>query len=312
MINVTIGVEGRYELIRRKIADDSVVHTTGEFPNLITNLGLNRLGYSGVMPYCGVGSGTATPTVNDTQLQGLIGTSSNLRSTTSTRLSTTPYWVEESRVYRFDPGMATGNLSEVGVGWDEGAGFKTWSRARILDGSGNPTTITVLADEYLEVVYTIRFYPPLNTTTYNVTITGSAPLAGTYSFQTRIANVTSAMIYGNSAVTGLWSAMAYGGANTKLGPVTGGIIDHAEAVLFGYGSDSPYLDGSKRRSSVVTANIDDGNVTGGIKGMETQVSIPGTGFFYMTFQHLITPPLPKNADNGLTLNFSFTWDRYTP
>ena len=53
----------------------------------------------------------------------------------------------------------------------------------ILDSGGSPTTITVLSDEYLTVIYSYRIYGILADSTGSVTFTGD--LGGTYDYKIR-------------------------------------------------------------------------------------------------------------------------------
>lgn len=60
------------------------------------------------------------------------------------------------RVFTSPRGAAAGNVSEISAGFSNNKYTKGFTRALILDTSGNPTTITVLADEVLIVTYEIR------------------------------------------------------------------------------------------------------------------------------------------------------------
>ena len=123
------------------------------FPNLITNIGLDRIATNAdFMSYCHVGTNSTTPTINDTALRTFVGSTNTITTSTYTVNSTSPYYASFIRVYRFNAGIAIGNLSEVGIGWSAtGTGSVLFSRALILDSYGNPTTITFLSDEYLDV-----------------------------------------------------------------------------------------------------------------------------------------------------------------
>jgi hypothetical protein len=129
------------------------------FPNLITTAGLEYICNSGRQSYnldwCQVGTGSTTPQYTDTQLaQRLAGT--DLQQTRSGWFSPTEYYAYAQVTYRFTPGQATGNISEVGVGWSSSGNL--FSRALVLDEFGAPTTVTVLSNEYLEVTYQVRHY----------------------------------------------------------------------------------------------------------------------------------------------------------
>lgn len=162
-----------------------VYKSTGElkrqvrFKNLLTNAGLNRWVGTTDPPvtYVFVGTGTATPAFTDTTLAtykaGVLPTTSNTETN-----SGPPDYISTRTIYaRFAPGVATGNITEVGTGWDTGtplaSNYTLFSRALIQDSGGSPTTITVLADEYLDIYYYIKYYPTLTDSTYDITVGGS-------------------------------------------------------------------------------------------------------------------------------------------
>ncbi|HIQ53190.1 MAG TPA: hypothetical protein EYH51_08015, partial [Pseudomonas pachastrellae] len=158
------------------------------FPNLITDAGLERMASnSDWLGYCQVGSGNNPPNVLDTALANRVGSSNTAQASASGAQAEEPYFCWQRRTVRFAEGVAAGNLSEVGMGWTSSGNL--FSRALILDSEGNPTTITVAADEILDVTYEFRFYPRLTDVTGSVTLTGN--IAGTYDYVMRAASVTS-------------------------------------------------------------------------------------------------------------------------
>jgi|SRR5690554_721487 len=137
-----------------------VVSRTGWFENLILDQGITALLSTGT-PYCfyrflKVGTGTSAPSPSDTSIDQVA----SLESTTGNRYWIGGYdaeggyhWARGS--VQFGQGVAAGNLSEVAAGWSNSAN-DIFSRALILDGAGNPTTITVLPNEFLTVEYELR------------------------------------------------------------------------------------------------------------------------------------------------------------
>src|SRR6187551_1874387 len=123
----TLKVYGRDRKLRRQV---------GPFPNLVLDNGLDLFGsvannvalVSGIV----VGTGNATPTNADTQLQSLVaGTTSSVASSTASATSGAKYSLY-SITYRFAEGVAAGNLAEVGA---RGASNTSlFSRALIVDG----------------------------------------------------------------------------------------------------------------------------------------------------------------------------------
>ncbi len=280
-----------------------------EFDNLITNIGLDRVGSGGLnFTTCQVGTGTAVPLVTNTGLQTFLANSSLVSDTTSA-LSPggPPYWGGSSRTYRFNAGVATGNLTEVGVGWSTGLST-LFSRALIVDGSGNPTTITVLADEFLDVTYTLRFRGPDTDQTGNVTITG----VGTLTFTQRIARATSVTDWSHGFTgtaglgTGTGDHVFYSGT---LGPVTGNPSGSNASSSSGAVVNGTYTAGTYTRNSTLTLGLNNGNVAGGIRSsLLTCLTARGGGAFQTEFSSII----PKDATKILVLNTAYSWARGTP
>src|SRR5690554_4270179 len=148
------GMRGRYKFVVGKTAPrgmELVTYESGWVDNLITDLGLDLIATNhSYMQVCAVGAGNAVPSVSDIQLDSFLVSTSNTTGRTQGINSTEPYAVWVIKTFRFNQGQAAGNISEVGIGPGVNQLF---SRALVLDGLGNPTSITVLPDEWLEVVY---------------------------------------------------------------------------------------------------------------------------------------------------------------
>jgi hypothetical protein len=176
------------------------------FENLITDNGLDLVGTSRDWGrYCSLGSGTAAPSVNDTTLGVLVatspanytysgGASGSAFGYSRTYNANSPYDSTHTGRFYFDFGVAEGNLSEIGVGAGSD-GTNLYCRSLIKDGNGDPTTITVLSNESLEVFYSVVIYPPLTDVTGTI---------GGYDYTLRAAYVTSPSGAGNDISHG-WS-----------------------------------------------------------------------------------------------------------
>jgi len=161
-------VGGTYRCRVFKADTGRLVRDTGDMPNLITNYGLSRINLTtwnnDNARYCQVGTGNTAPQVTDTSLASYLATS-DLRpygtphATGNSRANgilTRPYYWYARSTWRFNPGEATGNIQELGVGPSTSGNLV--SRCLTVNESGVPTTVTVLADEYLEVTWTFYFY----------------------------------------------------------------------------------------------------------------------------------------------------------
>ena len=320
-VTSVMGVQGWYKMEALKVdADGNVIEKSRRlvadwFPNLITNQGLDRLGggnNGNIFPSCQVGSGNTAPNVNDTGLVSRIaGTSSSGAATVTGAQSTPPYYGWLRNVYRFSTGTAAGNLSEVGVGWGT-TGSTLYSRALVLDLSGNPTTVTVLSDEVLDVTYEHRLYPPTSDATNVVNISGVD-----YTFTTRAANVTTASNWSmgsNNTPNGGCSlgltpspsaVTAYNGTIGAVTAIPGGSSE-------GFGSSptlAAYTPGNYYRDSTVSAGTSVAVLSGGISAL---LAVYGRGFPSSgVFQYGISPAIPKTNLQTLTLTFSQSWARKT-
>lgn len=162
-------VEGRYRMEIFK-ADASGAEVEGSrrvaadwFENIITNNGLDFLGGGGgndfganVLVACRVGTGSTPAAETDNALVSHLAGTSTVNLTEQGANSVSPYYGWKRRTFRFALGAVVGNVSEVSV-WTALTGGTMFSRA-LVESGGAPTTITILADEQLDVVYEARAY----------------------------------------------------------------------------------------------------------------------------------------------------------
>lgn len=187
--NMMIGVKGEYNLIRRKaITDDfgnrvpgPVVAETGFVRNVMTTrffddaLSVVNLGIKA----CVVGEGTTTPTEADTTLADYQAQTATLQAfTVDLNATVSPRYARKNYTFRFGEGVAAGNISEVGLvpssyGGTVNASAPLISRALVKDGGGLPITMTVLSDEFLDVVFRMTWYVPEDVTgSVNISVRG--------------------------------------------------------------------------------------------------------------------------------------------
>lgn len=273
------------------------------FPNLITDVGLDDIGYATgtQLSACVVGTGGATPTNSDTALQAQIASTTTVQSNTSGSQPSAPYYGWRTRVYRFAVGAAAGNLAEVGIKTNTGGG-KLFSRALILDGGGSPTTITVLSDEILDVTYQLRLYPLLTD------ITGTIDIGGTdYDFTARAANVDDGPFAPDSALyAGLGGPSAtectvFTGA---IGAITGNPSGSSAAGATQV--QAAYTPNSLFRDATFSFGLNNGNVSGGF--LSVLVTL-GFGVNMGRMQVEFDAPVPKDNTKVMSLTFRHSWAR---
>jgi len=293
-------VAGRFKLQRIKATTGEVVQEL-EFKNLITDIGLNRMGAGVVNTHFFVSTNATAPTVLDTSMAGLVAATTTLQAETTASTSSTPYWTETTTTRRFAAGAAAGNLTKVGVGWAANSVNALWSSALILDGSGNPTTLTVLSDEFLDVTYTLRFYPPLADSTYTIVLNGT-----THTITSRVASVTARGMSLGQAMGVAMGATAYAGPAT-LGAVTSSITGSTGSAALGTFTANAYVNNSLAATGSLAVGLNSGNVSGGITGL---VFNNTSGPMQFSTQATVSPAIPKDNTKSMTLAARVTWSRY--
>ncbi len=319
-IKTKFAVAGHYTI--RKYSAGGILIQELVFTNLITDAGLNMLGNdatwcgnsSTLFGACYVGTGSTAPAVGDTALAAYLATSSSRTGQTAINVTQdgSNYYMGQRFVYRFDQGVGTGNLSELGTGTSS---TNLFSRALIRDPiTGNPVTITKLPDEFMDVTFELRVYVSAADTTGTVTISGV-----TYDTVTRICDINSPNMWavdfrmttrgivaaGPSYFVGAKANQCAVYAGT-LGAVTGrpsganvSIPDNSSTVLT---TPAAYVTGSFERKATFTLGLSDGNVAGGIRSI---VYRSGLGFWQTQF----TPAIPKTEANVWAQDTVQAWGR---
>lgn len=289
---LTIGVSGRFVFtVHQSDGCGGVVagtaRTVAEFPNLITNTGLDMIGNALDPNACVVGSGATAPAFTDTTLVTQVASTTTVNASTAS-YSASPEYGQRSQTYRFAAGVAAGNLTEVGMK----NGSALWSRALILDGLGSPTTITVLATEVLDVTYVLRVQPPAADVTGNVVISGT-----TYNYTARPSQTgTWQNIFGFTSIF-VPSITAYDGAIGARATQPSGNLAGGSAVA------NAYSNGSYIRTYTGTFGLNSANYANGV----TAFSMSSIG--YWQFGINASANIPKNSAQTLTTTFTVAWAR---
>lgn len=305
---------GKYTLQRQKAVSGVIVQTIGPFDNLITLQGLDQIGNPPVFntssgipfinTHCGVGTGTTAPSTADTVLESPLAmypstAGSNVESCSSSYVAASgpdPAYYRAIWTYTFPAGAAAGNLSEVGVGGTL-SGSTTpilFSRALIVDGSGVPTTITVLSDEILVVTYELRLYIDQTDTAYSFFINTTS-----YSGTLRRALLTTPPVGMNVAMTAALSKPSQGLYTGSIGPVTGnpsGLVVNVAAT-----QPTTYTNGTHYNDFRATYAVGVG--TGNI------AAVMNSGV-HGSWQFSISPAIPKTSSISLQLNWRQSWSLY--
>jgi hypothetical protein len=311
-------VAGYFTLDARKVDDNGRIISTrrlaGPFKNIETDTGLDRMGANADwLTYCQVGTGNTAPSASDTSLAAFLVSSGDHPSGLSSRgaQGSAPYYAWHRIVYRFGTGVAAGNIAEVGIGWvPSGSGL--YSRALILDSGGSPTTITVQADEVLDVTYEWRVYPP----TSDVVDTDFDVGGVLHDITVRAAAVTTIQPQfgtGWGIYAGSFSSFATNGVTASIRATNQGNSGYTGTIGAITGTPAGSAISSTSTGSTAYGASDlarDGTITWGT-AVENDIRSALFTFNWCAYQVQFDPAIDKNAGFTLELTFRHSWVRAT-
>lgn len=311
-VNHHIGLEG---IVHFKFTNTKTGEVREyEFKNLVLNSGIDyyMTAYSSFISGCILGSSSVPPVATDTTITSILGTSTTEQTGGAGESNTTtlPYYTSYYWTYRFIEGVATGNIAQVAMAYGSvSAANNTYtglfSKALVKDGNGTPITITKLADEVLDVTYTLRIYTP------SADVIGTTTISGVnYDYIVRAASAGSWSVY-YRPVSSVLTATAYTGTiGTELGTPSGS-ADGATTKTFG-----TYAVDTHTRTATIFWDLNNGNLSGGIRSVYLGFgNYYGTGVCFQ-IQYTANPAhpdttvtIPKDATKRLTLKYQFTVGR---
>lgn len=276
------------------------------------------------------GAGTATPSETDTALQSYLGGGNSFQAQGIIRNSTVPplsvtNWV----TIRCNEGAVVGNVSELGI--YRGTGNTTLppsssvdlaTRARIVDGMGSPTTITVASDEFLEVTFYWTVY-----LMDGVTGTLTINLLGTptdFDYEIRPISMQNTLLVPDFAldpdrtrglgmgfvvgtqnliyISGVTGETSFGDPNASAAPPNQNVATNKFTSI----TQGPYTPGSKQRTFTLRLPLNNGNIASpGIRSFNLQT---GQSITYRWFMHqvLLDGPFQKVAGQIFDLPIQVT------
>ena len=334
MITLTspkVGLAGKFSLEVRKAATGQLVRRVEPFSNHILNQGLNWLGSRTVPGISGVvamsdffiGTSTAAPTDTDIEMGGTWKQHDTDITSNSNNLGAPNYVAYWTGTKRWSAGQATGTWTSVGVGAYSATGpvNRLFSRALIVDGAGNPVSITVLSDEYLDVTYTLELHAvtgdfsgsfKISGVTYNYTGRRSYADLWTvgsswFNFNLKLSVDSGSATVPHHAVyrpIGLPSAVALGSIDDTL---TNASTFNIDSVTY---SNATYVAGSYTTTCTETYGLSVANSANGIIGFSRGLAGGGAGNYMRSgWQILLDKVIPKTASKILTLTWSASWGR---
>lgn len=296
-------VGAKFKLIIHN-GDGVPVRESEWFDNLVLNTGLDRMSVGTWINRCCVGTGNSTPTPTQTKLDSFVAATTTVQvdNIDTSNISSTPPYFAAKRTWRFGAGIAAGNISEIGMGWTD---TDLWNRALIQDTGGNPTTITVLSDEYLDVVSEIRVYP-------NETINGSFDLL----------NKNGAIISTHSYIGMPWFDSAHFIAE-KIDLANHSVFKPAEIYTGGIGTQitstpigtmqsfttSNSYPNPRTVRSILSLALNDANLTHK-SFLIKYAGLLSQSVYNAGYKLEIDPPITKSPTQTMQYTFEMSWDRY--
>lgn len=329
---VSTPIQGYFHVYKLKASTREVVQEL-HFPNLITDDGLDeilQIGIAGgsnleldgeeVVPLarvCGVGTGTTSPSFTDTGLESLVAWTNDFGPNNGdTGYGPNNEYGYEIISREFSEGEAEGNLTEVGFyssldvfGTPDENELRTlFNRQLFRDENGDPTTITVLSDEILQIQLELRKYiPTTSDQTTQLTISGS-----TYNITYRPANVA------GTSLSGYWTNFSLNGLagveDTEYALARE--LDELVSIDSEFNGDEcsidsvrqSYTSGNYYRDIECQWDPDDGNFDTGI-GSIIYAGSKGSGDY--GWQMKLDPKIPKTDTERLILQFRHSVSRVT-
>ena len=307
-----VGLYGAVKVIVKR-ADDTVRLDTGFFPNVITNLGLDAIGNDNdLFNYCSVGGGNSKPLNTNTKLDNPLQVGSPISSESKYDYDpvrdTEFYKCSRTVGYRF-VGLDNKNISEVGlVGDYESGQHPAYTRTLIKNSAGEPTVITVLSGEILELQY--RLWQVFDVKDKDQVVT--AMIDGVevpVNVKIRLAGVGGGYLGGSWSYAAVGAPLTFQGNNHhrfgtgELGEITG----QNSGLTNVYGlSWEAYQPSTYKRKFYVNASIKDA-----VHPIRSFLFFTGLGAYQVRFGTVDGDlPIDKTEQDILQLGFEMSWGRY--
>lgn len=309
MMNIAIGVQGRFQFTKRHAVTNEITQQTDWMDNIVLNSGLDLMAAGSWFGGVVVGTGNSTPVVTQTNLDARFAASTTQQGSTVNGVSAeAPYYGFSRKTFRFAAGVFNNTiLSEVGI-LSGNTSSAIINRALIVDTQGNPTSITMLNDEYLDVTVEVRVYPHASDQVGSIAIMNRDQVAQTVNYTIRPANINQAASYkiGTSmratvsasnnallAYSGAIGTMEYVPSGTNRWTSTASAITHTIAA---------YVGGSFQVVHTVSLPVAQGN-----SSLSSFLIYTPLGLYQIGFD----VALSKTSTQTMTFKYVVSWGRKT-
>ena len=305
-MNTNIGMTGEFRCVVKK-SDGSTKIDTGYQKNLILNQGLDFFGGgkgADMMAYCVIGSGNSQPVYTqnklDTAITGVVGSLDSYKYDYDAARDGNLYKTNTVCKYSFT-GLNNVNISEVGLAsnYSNKTTYYLCTRALIKDSQGNPTTITVLSGEILEVYYKLWAIYDTTDKTGQINVLDGAGNQAPYNYKARLMKV------GDAAYSGYVSFLSrkqylYSGDLVAITGTPSGELYSSSSLQV-----SPYVLGSYKSVYSFEVAISAGN------GKIRTYALAVLGYWQIRFGSVADDsPITKTSTQTLSIPIEVSWGRY--
>ena len=322
-MQANMGIAGEFRCVVKR-ADGSTKIDTGYQKNLILNQGLDFFGGgngANMMSFCVIGSGNSQPiyTQNklDTAITGAYGADFSTKYDYDAARDGNLYKTNKVCNYSFI-GLNNVNISELGLAstYNNTTTYFLCTRALIKDSQGNPTTITVLSGEVLEIYYKLWIVYDVTNKTDTLNLLDGVGGSTAYNYIARLAGVGGANIggsakYGNGTVGQALSEGAGSNShsvyNGEIGTITGAPTGTAsETITSSSVSTATYISGSYKRQITWSLRASQANFA-----IRSAIFYTKMGFWQIRFGSVANDsPITKTNTQTLSIPIEFSWGRY--
>lgn len=314
-MQANMGMAGEFRCVVKR-ADGSTKIDTGYQKNLILNQGLDFFGGGNgddMMAYCVIGSGNSTPTVTQTTLDSIIKqatiTAPTYKYDYNQIIDGNLYKPNKVGKYSFT-NIDNVNVSELGLAsrYDSNTSYHLCTRALIKDSNGNPTTITVLSGEQLDIYYKLWCVIDISDTTGVVNVSDGIGGMVPYNYVVRASDVGYSI-----EASGKIGRVLTLYLSDKISTYSGDLATIQNRPSNQLGAVTPtnptYILGSYKykATAVFGTSVSNGNIR--------TITFAGINSSYMPFQIRFgsvanDSPITKTNTQTLTIPFEISWGRY--
>lgn len=310
-----VGIAGEVRCVVTK-ADGTVKTDTGFQKNLVLNQGLNFLGGGkgdSIFARCVIGSGNSTPAATQTALDSFIASATGSKNASKYGYAddgTNTYKTSVTYKYSFG-NLDNVNVTEAGLASQGSTASNIYLCTRVLikDSSGQPTSVTILAGEILEIYYKVWRVVSTLDASHTVNLNNTNGDTVPYNVVVRLASVgRAAWEKVGEPIADFDKYVAWSEEDlqplTTAGPSTSG--NRSNTVM----SLRSYADGSLKRVLDLKFKIEDANIP--IRTVNIAAYERFTFFLsQIRFGSVADDsPITKTNQDTLTIPLEFSWGRY--